>query len=96
LNDVQWIDIEKFDTKKFASSPKFELQDNESIIITDQGSVFVYSDAVIRLLVRLGGMYKILGLMINIIPKSFRNSLYKIMARNRYRFFGVASCNRKT
>ena len=45
------------------------------------------SDAIIYVLTQLGGLWKVMGLA-KILPRVLRDSLYKIVARNRYRVFG--------
>ncbi|QDU79846.1 hypothetical protein Pla110_15650 [Polystyrenella longa] len=57
------------------------------IFINHLGS-FRYSSAVARLLWELGGFWKLLGWLLWLIPKPIRNWGYRLVARNRYRFFG--------
>lgn len=45
------------------------------------------SDAIIYALTQLGGVWKAMGIA-KILPKSLRDGIYKIVARNRYRVFG--------
>ena len=45
------------------------------------------SDAIIHVLTQLGGGWKLMGIA-KLIPKSLRDGVYKIVARNRYRVFG--------
>jgi predicted DCC family thiol-disulfide oxidoreductase YuxK len=46
------------------------------------------SDAVIFVLKRLGGIWKVLGLFVQLLPRFLREWGYHVVARNRYRFFG--------
>jgi predicted DCC family thiol-disulfide oxidoreductase YuxK len=46
------------------------------------------SDAVIFVLKRLGGIWKVLGLFVQLLPRRLRDWGYRIVARNRYRVFG--------
>ena len=46
------------------------------------------SDAVIFVLTRLGGMWKVLGLFVQLLPRFLRDWGYRIVARGRYRVFG--------
>jgi predicted DCC family thiol-disulfide oxidoreductase YuxK len=46
------------------------------------------SDAVIFVLKRLGGIWKVLGLFVQLLPRHLRDWGYRIVARNRYRVFG--------
>ena len=61
--------------------------DIDSVIFIDDGKVFTYSDAAIRIAGYLKWPAKALsGLMI--IPKFVRQPVYKWIARNRYKWFG--------
>ena len=46
------------------------------------------SDAVIFVLKRLGGIWKVLGLFVQLLPRRLRDWGYRIVARKRYRAFG--------
>jgi predicted DCC family thiol-disulfide oxidoreductase YuxK len=45
------------------------------------------SDAILYMLSELGGVWKLIGVG-RVLPKAFRDAVYKIVARNRYRVFG--------
>ena len=59
----------------------------ESIVVLKADQVYIRSDAVIEILVALGGIYKISKLLI-LIPSSLRNLVYDTVAKRRYRWFG--------
>lgn len=59
----------------------------DSIILLDDGRVAVYSDAVLQIARRIGGFYRLLFVGY-ILPKTWRDSLYRLLARNRFRWFG--------
>ncbi len=46
------------------------------------------SDAIIFVLKRLGGIWKLLGVFLQLLPRVLRNGAYRLVARNRYRIFG--------
>jgi predicted DCC family thiol-disulfide oxidoreductase YuxK len=46
------------------------------------------SDAAIFVLKRLGGIWKVLGLFVQFLPRFLRDWGYRVVARNRYRVFG--------
>ncbi|MCG3166880.1 MAG: hypothetical protein POELPBGB_02663 [Bacteroidia bacterium] len=68
---------------------RFGLADKniDSIILFENDSVKIKSDAVIKIARQLGGIYSLLYVF-NIIPEFIRNSVYDIIARNRYQWFG--------
>lgn len=45
------------------------------------------SDAILHVLMQLGGLWSLLRIA-SVLPKSLRDGLYNVVARNRYRFFG--------
>ncbi len=45
------------------------------------------SDAILYMLEQLGGVWKLMTVG-RILPRAFRDAVYKIVARNRYRVFG--------
>lgn len=68
---------------------KFHLptQEHESIILVEGDSYYSESGAALRVLRHLGGVWALLYALI-IVPPFVRNTLYRFIARNRYRWFG--------
>ena len=60
---------------------------NESIVYQDHQVFYTKSDAVLKILNDLGGVWK-LFYVFKIIPQNLRDWLYDFIARNRYRLFG--------
>jgi predicted DCC family thiol-disulfide oxidoreductase YuxK len=61
----------------------------DSIVIrTADGSLLARSDAVVRILQRLGGGWRILASILALIPRGLRDAVYDFIARVRYRVFG--------
>ncbi len=58
-----------------------------SIVVLDGSLFLTESDAVLRIFSLLGGVWTLCGLA-RVIPKSFRDAAYRLIARNRYRIFG--------
>lgn len=46
------------------------------------------SDAVIAILIRIGGAWSLLGRLIGLAPRALRDAIYRRIAANRYRWFG--------
>ena len=59
----------------------------DSIVLVEADGFTLYSDAVLRIARYVGGIYKILFIGY-ILPKTWRDSLYCFVARNRFRWFG--------
>lgn len=58
-----------------------------SIVVFDGSVSLTESDAVLRIFSCLGGVWIVFGLA-RIIPKPFRDALYRVIAQNRYVIFG--------
>ena len=66
----------------------FKSQDKQdSVVLVHKGIKYNYSNAIIKSLILIGGIYK-LAVILYIFPKSLRDFLYKIIAKNRYKWFG--------
>lgn len=61
--------------------------DVDSIILIEDGVVFLQSTAALRIVKNLGGIYSFAYASI-IVPTSIRDYFYKLFAKNRYRLFG--------
>lgn len=68
---------------------KFDLNTNDfdSIILVDNGKHYERSSAVLKIVKKFPGLWKLLYLFI-IVPKPFRDFVYDIIADNRYKWFG--------
>lgn len=67
---------------------KHLIADNlDSVIVIDNNTVYDSSDAALEICRHLNGMWKAFYLL-KVFPRSFRNSVYKIIAKNRYKWFG--------
>ena len=55
---------------------------------TEEGRQFTRSAAVVRILMRLGGLWKLAAALLWIIPLPLRNLGYRVVAASRYRLFG--------
>jgi predicted DCC family thiol-disulfide oxidoreductase YuxK len=61
--------------------------DPTTFLVVDRGTVYTASDATVHLLTRPGGAWGLLA-GLRIIPRSWRDAVYGLIARNRYRWFG--------
>lgn len=58
------------------------------IVLTAEGALLARSDAVLHILRRLGGGWRISAGLLAVIPRSVRDAVYDFIARIRYRIFG--------
>jgi predicted DCC family thiol-disulfide oxidoreductase YuxK len=62
-------------------------KDLKSVIYQSGEDLFTKSDAVMRILSEIGGVWKLVSLG-KVLPKAFRDAAYELVAENRYRIFG--------
>ena len=67
--------------------PKIGAEGGDSVILVENGNVYDRSTAALRIARRLSGAIKFLYIFI-VIPRPIRDFFYKIIAKNRYRWFG--------
>jgi predicted DCC family thiol-disulfide oxidoreductase YuxK len=89
---IKLFDSEEFRRDRFAHFSSENLNSVDSFLLVDKMGVHAYSDAVIQLLISLGGIHKFMGRILKIVPKKIRDGIYRVIARNRYRIFGKARC----
>jgi predicted DCC family thiol-disulfide oxidoreductase YuxK len=58
-----------------------------SLLLVEQGRAWSDTDAIVRVLAGLGGAWKAVHVL-RLVPRSWRDSAYRVLARNRYRWFG--------
>jgi hypothetical protein len=61
--------------------------DPATFLVLDQGRLFTESDGSIHVISALGGPWRMFNVA-RIVPRRWRDALYQILARNRYRWFG--------
>ncbi|MDZ4711227.1 MAG: thiol-disulfide oxidoreductase DCC family protein [bacterium] len=92
------IDHDKHDKFRFASLQseagqkllkKFGLDPDDlfSIILIDGNKYYSESSAIIHISKEFGGVWKTLSIF-KIVPPPLRNFFYRIIAKNRYKWFG--------
>jgi predicted DCC family thiol-disulfide oxidoreductase YuxK len=62
--------------------------DPVSFLLVEQGQGYGDTDAIARVLARLGGPWRAMGVMLRMIPRRLRDAGYRWIARHRYRLFG--------
>ncbi len=58
------------------------------VVETASGERFTRSTAVIHLLHRLGGLWRVIAIVFALVPRRLRDAAYDLVARVRYRIFG--------
>ncbi len=58
-----------------------------SFLLVEQGRAHTDTDAIVRVLTGLGGVWRLAALA-RLLPRALRDRAYRWLARNRYRWFG--------
>jgi predicted DCC family thiol-disulfide oxidoreductase YuxK len=61
--------------------------DPATFLVIDRGRCMTDSDAAIHVVTALGGAWKSVEI-VRILPRAWRDAAYRLVARNRYRWFG--------
>ena len=69
------------------SAQGIDALDPSTFLVIDRGQVYRESDAVIHVVSGLGGVWRTMHLT-RIVPRPLRDVMYRLLARNRYRWFG--------
>ena len=67
--------------------PLSDQPEDWSMIYVDESGIHDQSDASLEVYRRLGGIWRVLSVL-QCIPQSIRTPAYRMIARNRYRWFG--------
>jgi len=75
------------DVAKELSSFLSDVPDELSVVYVDEQGIYQQSEAALQIIRRLGGLWWVFsqGLL---IPRQFRDPIYRFIARNRYTWFG--------
>ena len=65
-----------------------DVESLQTVILVDARGVHRRSSAVVRVLWLLGGLWRVAGTLLWLIPRPLRDLGYKLVARYRYRWFG--------
>jgi predicted DCC family thiol-disulfide oxidoreductase YuxK len=64
-----------------------DADDPATFLVLDRGLILTQSDASIHVMAAIGGLWRLV-VFGRLIPRPWRNWLYRLLARNRYRWFG--------
>lgn len=73
-----------------------DIETMDTMILVDEDGVWDRSDAALRIAGHMGGVWRV-ALAFRLIPRMIRDAVYRMIARNRYRWFGKrTSCRLPT
>jgi predicted DCC family thiol-disulfide oxidoreductase YuxK len=74
-------------TAAHAIPGQVEAGDYDSFVLAENGQIYTRSTAALRVLAGLGGIWSAAKVLL-LIPAPLRDAVYRLIARNRYRWFG--------
>ncbi len=66
--------------------------DSGTVVLWEDGTTHRKSEAVLRTLAALGGVWKVLAMLSRLVPRFLRDAVYGVVSRNRSRWFGRRDC----
>ena len=72
---------------KHGFAPSAGAAELDSVLLLSGGQLYSHSSAVLRIARGLGGGWALAGVG-GLLPRAWRDALYRFIARNRYRWFG--------
>lgn len=82
----RFIHLQSPIVQQFLKEEKSIPADMDSLILLEEGKVSFYSTAALRILKKLGFPWSIFAIGLA-FPKRIRDAIYRMIARNRHRFF---------
>lgn len=73
--------------RKLLAAQGIDPEDPSTFLVIDAGQVHRESDGAIHVVTVLGGAWRSF-VFARVIPRRLRDALYRLLARNRYRWFG--------
>ena len=86
----QLIPMQTAQGKSLLAEYGLDPEDPATFLVLDHGRQFTQSDAAIHLIAALDGFWRMVRVA-RLIPRAWRDALYRLLARNRYRWFGRRS-----
>ena len=84
---IQFAALQTNSGKQLLEQFNLPTQSINSLILIEKGIVYTQSTAVLKICKHLNGLWPLLyGLII--LPKFIRNGIYRLIATNRYQWFG--------
>lgn len=72
---------------RLLDSAGLEVQGLETLLLVDKDGAWQHTEAIVRILCALGWPWRLAALL-RVIPSPLRDAAYRVIARNRYRWFG--------
>jgi predicted DCC family thiol-disulfide oxidoreductase YuxK len=89
---LRFVALQSDEGRSLALCHGLDPDDPQSFLLIEEGAVLKASDAVLALSAHLGAPWR-WGAVLKVVPRTWRDGLYHLVARNLYLWFGMAdSC----
>jgi len=78
------VSLDSAEGREFLFDAGLEPAQADSVVLLHRGRAWRYSSAVVRTLWILGGVWAVLGSLLWLVPRPFRDLGYRIVARHRH------------
>lgn len=86
-NHIKFTALQSAAGQRLLQHNVIDLADIDSVIVVDGDRIFVESDAALRICRVLRWPWPLLS-HLHVVPRAWRDAIYRWVARNRYRWFG--------
>jgi len=86
----QLIPMQSAQGRALLSDHGIDPDDPVSFLVLDRARQFTQSDAALHVIAALGGAWRLVYAA-RVVPRRWRDGAYRLLARNRYRWFGRRS-----
>jgi predicted DCC family thiol-disulfide oxidoreductase YuxK len=90
LQQFRFLSLQSCEAKESLMKAGFILADVDSVIYLDNDKIFFKSEALLRILSQLGGIFKLADVL-RVLPERLLDMIYDLISKNRYNWFGTKS-----
>jgi predicted DCC family thiol-disulfide oxidoreductase YuxK len=87
-NKIKVAPIQSTEGQKILMSYNSELSDLSTVVVVKNGLISSKFKAVICVLTTLGGVWKVIAMLMQLVPTVIGDFFYDIVAKTRYKIFG--------
>ncbi len=87
-NVFKFAPIQSEYAQRFLIKNKLQSESFKTVILIYKNKLYYRSSAILKILILLGGYWKIFAFVMILIPTSIRNFVYNYVAKKRYFWFG--------
>jgi predicted DCC family thiol-disulfide oxidoreductase YuxK len=83
----QLVPVQSEEGRSLLTAHGIDADDPATFLVLDGDLALRESDGAIHVITALGGLWRVARL-VHWVPRTWRDALYRLLARNRYRWFG--------